>query len=67
MAACALHIYLRTKNPVNYCNEYLTDNSAETVMNCSDIFTPLERGRNRRCNAEAKVVRDRFVRYFNME
>ncbi|KAJ8913965.1 hypothetical protein NQ315_008956 [Exocentrus adspersus] len=61
MAACALHDFLRKKNP-NYCGE-ISENENASIN--ESIMTPLQKGHgSRRCIDDAKRVRELFVEYF---
>jgi len=59
---CVLHNFLRRS-----CSSYAEDVQDESKKQQSDILTPLQRGHNRHAGEEGRVVREKFLRYFDEE
>ena len=67
MACCVLHNYLRRTQGTSYASTAITeshDDAGNIINETENNFISLEKGHNRRAGAEAKQVRDKFVRYF---
>jgi len=62
LSCCVLHNFLHRS-----CNSYTVDVQEESEEQQTDTLTPLQRGHNRHAGGEGRVVREKFLHYFNEE